>query len=398
MPHSHPLLRWRLPLFYMLSFSILGAVVPYLAAALIARGVTGWILAAAVGALPLGRLVAGPLWSVWTDRTQAPKQVLILGSLISIAGLVWLMVAESAWTVGAVFLLSVGRAPLGPVLDAITLDALGDQRRDYGRLRLWGSLGFIIGAMGSGLVWEHLGLSPLQLGIVLALPLLVLTIEMPLERGIRSSPMLPALKVLASDRALPWLLLAAALHFASHVGSTSFLAVHLSALGYSEDWTGLILATGVTVEIVLMSQARRLLSRFSARTIFLAAMLVATPRWLMTAAVDSAWLLLLLQSGHGFTFGAFWLAGVALISQRAPQGVETSAQALFSAAVGGVGAMLGMVGASVIVDHQPTHNLFLWGAAFSVLAIAAAWVGLRRMDGQASPDSHPDRRSDAEFP
>ena len=358
---------------------------PYLPKLLLERNITGAWLAAAVGALPLGRLLAGPLWSVITDRTQAPKRVLLCGSILGLSGLFWLTFAQGAWTVMAVLVLSMGRAPMGPVVDALSLQALGKRKEDYGRLRRWGSIGFIVGALGSGFIWSWLAISPLDLGIVLSIPLVLLIMEMPIKRSVSTSRIMPALRALAGDRALLWLLLAAALHFAAHVGSTSFLAVHLKALGYPEHWTGIILTMGVGVEIVFMSRSRVLLRRFAPTRVFLAAILVATPRWLLTAMVDSAWLLLLLQAGHGFTFGAFWLAGVALISSRAPEGVETSAQGLFAASVGGVGAMIGMVGASLIVDHFPTHHLFLWGSGAGGLAICAAWLGLRGMSETMQP-------------
>jgi PPP family 3-phenylpropionic acid transporter len=386
---SHPLLTWRIPLFYVLSFAILGAVIPYLPKLLLDRQITGTLLATAVGALPLGRLIAGPLWSIVTDRTQAPKLVLVLGAVLGTIGLLGLREAEGGWTVLAVLVLSIGRAPMGPVVDAISLSALGDRREDYGSVRRWGSIGFMLGALGSGVLMATFRVSPLDLGIVLSIPLLLLILEIPLGRSVETTRILPALKALVQDRVLGWLLLAAALHFASHVGSTSFLAVHLDALGYAESWTGVILSMGVIVEIGIMSRARVILKRFTAQRLFMAAILVATPRWLLTASVDNAWLLLLLQAGHGFTFGAFWLAGVALVAERAPKGVETSAQGLFAAAVGGVGAMIGMVGASIIVDSAPTHHLFLWGAGASGLAIGAAWLGIRDSTRPTMPARDP---------
>ena len=125
----HPLLTWRLPLLYVLSFAILGAVIPYLPKLLMERQITGGLLAAAVGALPLGRLLAGPIWSIVTDRTQAPKRVLQCGAVLGLLGLLGLRQAQGAETVLAVLILSMGRAPMGPVVDAISLQALGDRRQ-----------------------------------------------------------------------------------------------------------------------------------------------------------------------------------------------------------------------------------------------------------------------------
>ena len=199
--------------------------------------------------------------------------------------------------------------------------------KDYGRLRRWGSIGFIVGAVGSGFIWSELGISPLDLGIILSISLSLLIAGMPIHRSVSTTYILPALRALAGDRALLWLLVAAALHFAAHVGSTSFLAVHLKELGYPEYWTGIILTMGVSVEIVLMSRSRSLLKRFSPSRIFL------QPCWSpLPDGCSPQWSTVL---GYSFSskrsrihLGAFWLAGVALISSRAPVGVETSAQGL----------------------------------------------------------------------
>ncbi len=61
-----------LPWAYGLSFAGLGALIPYLALMLQARGITGWSLAAALAVLPLSRLLLGPLWSLAADMFQAP--------------------------------------------------------------------------------------------------------------------------------------------------------------------------------------------------------------------------------------------------------------------------------------------------------------------------------------
>ena len=105
-------------------------------------------------------------------------------------------------------------------------------------------------------------------------------------------------------------------------------------------------------------------------------------RWLlMFHAVHPVWLIGL-QALHGITFGAFWLAAVAMVSKRAPDEIATSAQGLLSASVGGMGAALGMVGGSIVVEYWSTEWVFAFGAAMAVLANLVCVLMRRAEEGE----------------
>ena len=163
----------------------------------------------------------------------------------------------------------------------------------------------------------------------------------------------------------------------------------MDALELASWWAGAALAAGVSVEIVLMSFSAQLLERFSAERIFLFAIGLAVIRWLLTANVDTGLALVACQALHGITFGGFWIAGVTLVSDRAPAEVSTSAQGLLAASVGGVGSMIGLVGASWVVELMATRWLFLCGAGIGVLALVCAFMGTR--SGTGSPAESPSR-------
>jgi PPP family 3-phenylpropionic acid transporter len=364
--------RW-LALVYFTSFTVVGGMIPYLALELRARGLGGVNLAIAMGALPMGRLLAAPLWSLLADWLKAPGWVLRGGAFMALAGVSLLCLGPVGVAVPAVFLFAVGRAPMGPVVDALTLQVLGEDKGAYGRVRRWGSIGFLLATLASAALHEHFGLSPLIFGAIASGGLLVMVSALPTGDEVARNRLGPALRVLGKDRVLWGLLLASALHFSAHIGATSFLAVHMDAMGMATTWTGVALAVGVAVEVGIMSRADKLFAWWTPERVFLGAVALALPRWLLTAAAPTALSLVVLQGLHGFTFGAFWLAGVALIAKRAPPEVAASAQGLFAASVGGVGALMGMVGGSFIVESSPTHHIFLWGAGVSVLAILVTW-------------------------
>jgi len=247
-------LRWLVKL-YAVSFAVLGAVAPYFALELQARGASGVTLALSLGSLPLVRLVAGPLWGLLADWLQGSKRVLVLGATITFLATAILAYEDlpPRITPLVMALWALGRAPMGPIVDAMALSALGDDQGAYGKLRRWGSVGFLVAAFASGALRDWFGLSPLVFGWGLSSLVLWIVLDTPTRKTPQRVALWPALVAMGKDRVVRCLLIGSAFHFAGHIGSTSFLAVHMEGLGLSSQWVGVALAVGVGVEVVVLS-------------------------------------------------------------------------------------------------------------------------------------------------
>ena len=179
MPGARKLSLTWVALLYFASVAVLGAVMPYIALHLKSRGLSGWPMAAAMGMLPLGRLVAGPAWSMLADRLQIHGSILRIATVLAVFGLAATSDVSGWWASPAMLLLSIGRAPMAPVVDGMALAALGENRADYGRLRRWGSIGFLISVALVPLLVTWLPIGQLTPGIVLAVGLAMLTWVLP---------------------------------------------------------------------------------------------------------------------------------------------------------------------------------------------------------------------------
>ncbi len=350
---------------------MLGAVFPYLALELKALGVTGLALTFAMTATPAMRLFLGPAWGVASDKTQGSPLILLLAAGSALVGCLALLGLPPSLALLGVLALGIGRTGSGPLVDGLTLRALGSQQDRYGRVRMWGSVGFLVAAFGAGLARDK-GISPLWFGLAagIGMVLVVLTIPRPPAPTKAPAKLGPALKKLGTDPAFVLLLVASAFHFAGHAVYDSFFSVHLDTQGFDSVWVGVAVTLGVGVEVGVLACGSWLLKRVGARKLLIGAMLLAIPRWLISASATSLFFTVGAQAVHGVTFGAFWIAAVALIGERAPKHLRTSGLGLLSAAVGGVGSGLGNLGGSLIVDSgMDTHRLF-WLS--SVLAVAAS--------------------------
>ena len=91
-------------------------------------------------------------------------------------------------------------------------------------------------------------------------------------------------------------------------------------------------------------------------------------------------MLIATQSLHGLSFGGFWIACVALFSERAPEGLGATSQGLFTAATFGAGYLAAMSVAAVVLRFTDTSALFTGMAVTSAVATVwtvALWIRVR---------------------
>lgn len=375
--------------FYFLSLGALGGMVPLLAARLDAADLGGSALGAMMAMLPLGRLLSAPMWAWAADRWRMAGLLLRIGCLVALVGAALILFAEGPLTAAAgIFLFAVGRAPLGPLVDAAVLESLsaaGTDRAEYGRIRLWGSAGFLFCALLAGDLADRVGLDPVWVGLALLAATFVCAFWFPTRGEGGPAPVLPALRELAREPFLVPFLVTGFLQALTLSVYDTFFSTHVHALGLPDIVTGAAVAVGVTCEVVVMRFARPLLVRFGAARILLAATVLGVPRWALTAVVTDPAMLVAIQALHGVVFGAFWIAGIQLMAERAPARVMASAQSLFSAVSYGFGALLGAFLAGEVREWGGTDGVFEALAAISVLAVGSAMALQRRERARTQP-------------
>jgi PPP family 3-phenylpropionic acid transporter len=365
-----------LPALGALATSALGAIGPYLAITLANAGVGARVVALLMGVGPLFRLLFGPFTGWIADRFHAETRVLRAAAFMAAAG-AFVVAFAGVGPAGAplaivgTIVLSMGRVAIIPSIDGAILKALGPRSIRYGRIRSWGSLGYLAAAILAPLVVVR-G-SPLFLGVVLSTLLFAATCVLPRLPAGAPVAVGPALRALGASPDFRWILLAAALHYAPIGTYDLYFAVYVQELGLPLWATGVAVGLGVGLEVVVLWLGQPILERWRAESILRFTALLGVPRWLGTALLPWPWLVVVLQVIHGVSFGAFWLAVVALLAKRAPAQIQTSAQTLLSAAVGGLGSLLAAAGGGLVLAQAGGRTMFLADAAVAVLATFAAW-------------------------
>ena len=274
---------FRLSAYFGAYFLYAGAFVPYFALYLAARGF-GAVEIAAVMAMPqLARVAAPTFWGWLADRSGAGRDIVVGSGLALVAGYPVLGAAQGAVAVALVMLLmSLLSAGALPIVEAITMASLEGRAERYGPIRMWGSIGFIAGVLGTGL-WLDAHTPPSLLRVVVALAVLSLGASLLLP-ATRSHPVTAGGEaglgeVLRRPEVIA-LLAAGGCMAAAHGALYGFFSLHAQSLGYSKTAIGALWTLGVVAEIGVFLAWSRLARRWSLRLLLVAGFACAVARFL----------------------------------------------------------------------------------------------------------------------
>ena len=374
----------------------------------------------------LMRVVAPPFWGAWADRAAhraSLLQVSAAGALLAIGLIAWAQGAYG-WLLVLVSLLYFFTSAQGPIAESMALAAAGGDPGSYGRMRQWGSIGFIAAVAATGPLLDWLGARWLMVPMG-ALAILVLLVSWQVARasiahnaanvanaglarrgeggeGSDSHSDIDRRAAAATAARAPsvWRRLREpriALFFVScglmmfaHAALYAFFSLYLDRHGYAKTWIGAIWALGVVAEIALFRWQRGLFERFGALPLLSFSMACAALRFALIGWGEGQWgIVLASQLLHAITFGVHHSAAMALLHRWFEPGEQGRAQALFVTLGYGVGGSIGGLAAGWWWDHVAPG----WAFYSAALAAGLGWLAVaacRRFEyAAAAPGRRP---------
>jgi MFS transporter, PPP family, 3-phenylpropionic acid transporter len=375
----HEIPYWRLAGAYFFYFAYLGAFAPYFSLYLSALGMT----AAGIGvvmALPqLVRIFAPYLWGWLADRGG---RCLIIARVATLAGVVVYcgLFADAGFEVliAVVLLMSFFLSAALPLTEVVTFAHLGSKESRYGRIRVWGSIGFIAAVLIVGYLLDRLPVAAL-LWILLTLLLGTLaalmfvpeapTAEHPHD-GASISQVIRHPHVIA-------LISACALMAIAHGPYYTFYSIYLVDHGYSKGAVGWLWGVGVICEIAIFYWMSHLFRAYTLRQVLIASFALAALRFALIAwFADSLIMLLLAQVLHAASFGSFHAAALGLINQHFPGRYQGRGQAIYTSLSFGLGGTLGALYAGYAWERFGAAMTFTGAGlcALAGMAILCHWL------------------------
>lgn len=353
---------------YFGSFAALGVYLPYFNLYLLHLGFTPWQIGVVAAMPPLFKILVPAAFGLVADRTGHGRLLIIAASAATTLSFAGFLVSTTFVSVLVVMVaFAVAWAPVLPLVEATTLETLDRLKRfDYGRIRLWGSLGFIAATLLMG-VWlksapsDRVILYGILGGFAAAtaaacaipatrLPALASPVSAHAVRGLR---------------ALSGFYVACLLMQFSHGTYYGFFSIWLESRGWAPWSLGALWTASIVVEVAFMFWSARAMGRIGAEGLFVVAFAAAVARWGVMSASPGLVGLVFAQGLHALTFGAFHVAAVTLVHRTAPASLRSTGQTLYSSLAYGVGS----AGGSLLNGALYAA----WGAAplFGLSALAA---------------------------
>ena len=360
---------WRLAGFYFFYFSVLGALVPYWGLYLQSIGFTPVDIGSLMAVLMLSRIVAPNVWAYIADHRDDRMRVVRAASFLTVLLFTGGFVATSFWWLALVMLTFsfFWHASL-PLIEVQVMHHTRHKPGAYGRVRLWGSIGFIASVAVLGVVLDVAGpwwILPVMTALMAGIWFYSLTLPESELAGHMQHPG-PFHKVVLRPEILAFLI-ACLLMQVSHGPYYTFYSIYLDGHGYSKTVIGMLWAYAVVCEIIVFLFMPRILKFVDQRTVLLVSFALAAARWLVIGYFpDDLALLIFAQTLHAASFGAFYAAGMQMVYRFFVGKHQHRGQAVYGTVAFGLGGAIG----SYYSGH--TWETLGPGLTFAIAAGAAA--------------------------
>jgi PPP family 3-phenylpropionic acid transporter len=381
-----PSVRWAFGSFFFLYFAYVGLVSPFASLFFLDRGFSVIEIAVLMSMLQITRIVGPFSWGWLSDYLS--DRIGIIRFCACLAAVTFLSIfflhtyiAFFIW----MFVLHTILSSLMPLGESATVHALFkdnsfDQR--YGRLRLWGSIGFIAMVLFAGELFQRQGIELYPIvGAVILIFLALVTFRLHEPKMERRKMVKGELLIVLFNPDVRWFLLSGFFMIFAHAALYVFFSLYLADLGYDKFQIGLFWALGVAAEVIFFYFQSKVLSRLDAEVVLQLAFGIGVFRFILIAFFPVTWVLILAQLMHAATFGAHHSAATKLLQRWFTGSLQARGQALMATVSYGLGGTLGGLVAGWLWDATQPRNVFV----MSALACGLAGMAI----GKMRPHRHP---------
>ncbi|MDO9451903.1 MAG: MFS transporter [Stagnimonas sp.] len=369
-------LHARLGGYYFFYYATVGAFMPYWSPYLEARGFTATQIGIAYAFAGISRATMPFLWGWLGDHSGRRIHLVRITSVASLALFLLIPFVDGVWAITAAMLAyNLFWQALLSQFETVSMVHLAKTGGDYSRVRLWGSVGFVVSVLSLGPLLDLWGILPLPwlvgvlfAGMAASSYLVPETVSPPHDPAV---PMAGIGSVIKRPEVIALFIacLCSQMSFAPYY---NFFTLFLERHGHPRSLSGILWAIAVIAEIVLFFYMSRVIAKVGAKRLLLAALGTTVLRWLLTVALaDSFTALIFIQMSHALTFGAYHACAMHYVFTLFPVRLQGRGQAIYNASAYGVGGSLGSLGAGAIWDHVRPEATFLIAA---IIALIGTWI------------------------
>jgi PPP family 3-phenylpropionic acid transporter len=381
-----PLVRWAFGSFFFLYFAYIGLVSPYASLFFLDRGFTVIEIAILMSMLQVTRIIGPFSWGWLSDylsnRIGIIRFCACLGALVfTVIYFLNSYISFFIW----MFVLHTILSSLMPLGESATVHALYKDNsfdKRYGRLRLWGSIGFIMMVLFAGELFQRnsIELYPI-VGTFILIALAAITFLMHEPKLERRKMVKGEFWVVLLNPDVRWFLLSGFFMQFAHAALYVFYSLYLADLGYNKFQIGLFWALGVFAEVLFFYYQSKVLSRLDPEVLLQASFGIGVIRFALMAFLPITSVLIIAQVMHAGTFAAHHSAATKLLQRWFTGPLQARGQALMATVSYGLGGTLGGLFAGWIWESSQPRDVFV----VSAFACGLAGMAIHKLRPQHYP-------------
>ncbi|WP_353164939.1 MFS transporter [Acinetobacter sp.] len=367
-------IQYRLSGFYFWYYSIVGTFLPYWSLYLQDQGFSYKEIGLLSSIAILTRIFAPFIWGFIADKTG--KRMLLVRIATWMEATIWLLIFIIPNNMQSIALLmlifSFFQNAILAQFEGVTLFWLGNKHTaEYGKIRKWGSIGFIVGVFSIGAILDVIDVKYLPIMLLcIAFSAFIWSFSIKEPNSAPSAqkildPVWPIIKrpVVLAFFTIEFIMLFAQAPF------YSFYSNYLKLAGFNTTQIGFLWAVGVIAEIIMFNYANFFLTRFSWRSLVALCLVMTSIRFVFAGLFSESFLLQFIsQSFHAFSFGLFHIIAMRVILQNFAAQQQGRGQAVYSTMWG-----LGVASGSILAGHYWEQ---LTGEYVFIIAGLSALLGL----------------------
>lgn len=372
-----PSTRW-LALDYFTYFFAYGIFLPFIAIWLNSEGleadIIGILLASGLIARFIGSLLIAP---IVTGSRHLITTLRLFAGLTLIFAVGFTVSSHWLWLLFIMLAFNLFFSPMIPLTDALAASWQKQITFDYGKVRVWGSIAFIISASLIGYLannWGHkiIIYALLVSIIIMLLAMLLQPTIMPKATYRQIANTTISLKQLLLESSVWRFLLCTTLLQSSHAAYYGFSSIYWNEVGYSDTTIGLLWALSIAAEVIVFTFSYVLFRHWQASGLLLLAASCAVIRWGLMASFTALPILIVSQLLHSGTFTVCHLAAMRFISGRSEDEI-IRLQAFYSALGLGAGLAIVTIVVGFVYEFFPFHHNWVF-CLMSLIVIPALFI------------------------
>jgi len=373
-------LHWRLSRFYFFYYFFVGSFVPYWGIYLQSENFSPSSIGILLSLFQISRIVAPNFWGWLADHTGHRVKWIKLTSFLGLIGFIGIFWAKGFfWIFLVMSALSLFTSSTLPLAESLTLAHLATTDGHYSRIRLWGSIGFIVASLFLGYLIDLQGINILLWVLLITQAIIFfLSNTIPEAKEIHHKKNDLSIWKIIKTPSVVALLIGCTLMVSAHGVLYNFYSIYLKEHGYSSAAIGWLWAVGVICEIFIFMLMPKILRRYSLKTILLISLFLGVIRFILIgASPDQFYLLLIAQMCHAATFGSFHAASIEVIAYFFKGRNQSRGQAIYNSVAYGIGGTIGGLGGGYLIQYLGGQLGFMIAAISPLIGFIVIWYGLK---------------------